>query len=241
MECWVDAVMVGLVLTNLVLLGSGRMGGHIRTVTVQGIALSILPLVSNKEGLTLGAVLIAAQTIALKGVVFPLLLSRALHQTNIRREVQTYVGYTMSLVIGIGAFAVALWMSKHLHLPSSMAGSSLVLPVAFFTIFSGLFIIIGRRQALTQVIGYMTLENGIYAFGMALTQQTPLLIELGILLDVFVAVFVMGIMVFHISREFDHIDTDRMAVLRDWSQRMPVPPVLVQSQEPLAPAREAGQ
>jgi hydrogenase-4 component E len=61
------------------------------------------------------------------------------------------------------------------------------------------------------------MENGIYAFGVGLVEGTPMLLELGILLDVFVAVFVMGIAIFHISREFDHIDTDRMTALRDWT------------------------
>ena len=59
------------------------------------------------------------------------------------------------------------------------------------------------------------MENGIYAFGMAFAVEEPLLVEMGILLDVFVAVFVMGITIYHISREFDHIDTDRLSALKD--------------------------
>ena len=232
MEGWVDTVMVGLVLTNLVLLSSSRLSTYIRTVAVQGIALSILPLVVNKAGLTVGAALIAVQTIVLKGVVFPMLLSRALRQANVRREVEPYVGYTLSLLIGIAAFAVSLWLSTRLPLPPALAGATLVVPVAFSTIFSGLFIIIGRRQALTQVIGYLALENGIYAFGLSLAHQAPLLVELGILLDVFVAVFVMGIMIFHISRQFDHIDTDRLATLKDWSRRLRAPAVVTAPEPP---------
>ena len=79
----------------------------------------------------------------------------------------------------------------------------------------GLFVIISRKKALTQVLGYLVLENGIYAFGVGIAQSAPLIVELGVLLDVFVAVFVMGITIFHINRQFDHIDTDRMAFLRD--------------------------
>jgi hydrogenase-4 component E len=82
---------------------------------------------------------------------------------------------------------------------------------------TGLFLIVARRTALTQALGYLVMENGIYAFGVGLVEGTPMLLELGILLDVFVAVFVMGIAIFHISREFDHIDTDRMTTLRDWT------------------------
>jgi hydrogenase-4 component E len=92
--------------------------------------------------------------------------------------------------------------------------SPLIVPVAFFTIMSGLFLIISRKKALTQVLGYLDQENGIYAFGVALVRQQPMLVELGILLDIFVAVFVMGIAMFHINREFDSIDTDQLSRLR---------------------------
>jgi hydrogenase-4 component E len=92
--------------------------------------------------------------------------------------------------------------------------SSLIVPVAFFTIMSGLFLIVSRRKALTQVLGYLVLENGIYAFGVALVDKQPMLVEMGILLDIFVAIFVMGIAIFHINREFDHIDTDKLSGLR---------------------------
>ena len=71
-----------------------------------------------------------------------------------------------------------------------------------------------RKKALTQVMGYLVLENGINAMGVAIAKEQPYLVELGILLDVFVAVFVMGIIIFHINREFDHIDTDQMSSLR---------------------------
>ncbi|PJC48561.1 MAG: hypothetical protein CO035_02865 [Candidatus Omnitrophica bacterium CG_4_9_14_0_2_um_filter_42_8] len=71
-------------------------------------------------------------------------------------------------------------------------------------------------KALTQIIGYLILENGIYFFGSILLGEQPLLVELAVLLDVFVAVFVMGIAVFHINREFDHIDTHKLSELKDY-------------------------
>ena len=93
--------------------------------------------------------------------------------------------------------------------------SSLVVPVAMFAILAGLFLSISRKKAVNQVLGFLVLENGVYTFGVGLIQHTSLLVELGVLLDVFVAVFVMGIIIFHISREFDHIDTDALTSLKD--------------------------
>ena len=91
----------------------------------------------------------------------------------------------------------------------------LLVPAAIFTALTGLFVIVGRRSAIVQALGYLAMENGIAAFGMALAEQEPLLVEMGTFLDAFVAVFVMGITIFHINREFDHIDSDRLSSLKD--------------------------
>ncbi len=74
---------------------------------------------------------------------------------------------------------------------------------------------VSRSKAVTQVLGYLVLENGIYCFGLGAAPRSPALVEMGILLDVFVAVFVMGITIYHINREFDHIDTDQLISLKD--------------------------
>ena len=111
---------------------------------------------------------------------------------------------------------LSFWIGSRFQLPPAVpVVSRLALPVAVATLLSGLFVIVTRRQALMQVLGYLVLENGIFVFGLALAHEEPLLVEMGILLDIFVAVFVMGIAVFHISREFEHIDVEKLSELRD--------------------------
>ncbi len=125
-----------------------------------------------------------------------------------------YVGYTPSVLLGLAMLALTVWVSSRLTLPVP-AASRLLVPVALFTTLTGLFLIIARRKAITQVLGYLVLENGIVAFGIALSHEAPLSVELGVLLDVFVAVLVMGIIVHNIREDFDHIDADRLASLKD--------------------------
>ena len=105
-------------------------------------------------------------------------------------------------------------MARRLPPPGS-DGTAFLVPVALFTVMVGMLLIVGRRKAVMQTLGYLAMENGIYAFGLAFAVEEPLLVEMGVLLDVFVAVFVMGIAIHHISREFDHIDTDRLSALKD--------------------------
>ena len=206
--------MIGIVLTSFVLLGSSRLGTCIRVAALQGILLGLLTLTAASESV-LRAGILAVSSAGLKGIIFPWLLSRALREADVWRQVEPFVGYNLSLLIGTAALAASLWLAGRLP-PPNPAASTLVFPVALFTILAGLLLIVSRRKALTQVIGYLVLENGIYMFGAGLVEDTPMLVELGVLLDLFVAVFVMGIAVFHINREFDHIDTGRLTALRDW-------------------------
>ncbi len=213
MNSWIDFIMICLVLANLMLLGSSRLGVCIRTVAVQGVLLGLLPL-AGPDRLALHSGILAIASIAIKGTAFPWLLFRAMREANVRREVEPYVGFSSSLLIGVGMLGVSSWLAARLP-QTTVAISTLILPVALFTILTGLFLIVSRRQALTQVIGYLALENGVFAFGIGLIREAPVVVEMGILLDIFVAVFVMGITIFHISREFDQIDTDRLTTLRD--------------------------
>jgi hydrogenase-4 component E len=205
--------MIFLVLTNLTLLGLSRMGSCIRIVAIQGVALGFLPLVLNNWNMELGLVLFSIVIISLKGIAFPWMLNRTLRELAAQREIEPFIGYGISIIAGTITLVMCMWLSSRLPFPEPLM-SPLIVPVAFFTIMSGLFLIISRKKALTQVLGYLVLENGIYAFGVALVRQQPMLVELGILLDIFVAVFVMGIAMFHINREFDSIDTDQLSRLR---------------------------
>lgn len=210
---WLDAAAVGLVLANLGLLGTSQLGTAIRLVAAQGVLLAAVALLGLSGEVTARSAALAAATLALKGAVFPWLLLRAEREAKVQRVIDPLLGYQFSMVSGVAALAVAIWLSRQLTLPALT--SSMVVPVGLFMIFAGLLIVVTRSTALVQVLGYIVMENGIAAFGLAVAEREPLLIELGVLLDVFVAVFVMGIAIVHINREFDHIDVDRLVALRD--------------------------
>jgi hydrogenase-4 component E len=209
-----DIILILLVLTHLRLLGASRLGASIRTVAVQGILLGALALLAHHDHLTAAVLVVALGGMAVKGVVFPWLLFRALREAEVEREVEPFVGPILSLLAGVAGLGTALWLARRLPLPEP-PHSSLLVAVALFSILVGLFLIITRKKAISQVLGFLVMENGIYAFGVGLVLESPLLVELGVLLDVFVAVLVMGIIIFHISREFDHIDTHELTSLRD--------------------------
>jgi hydrogenase-4 component E len=208
-----DLLLILVTLTNLKLLASSRLGAAIRTAALQGVLLGLLPVLAPGHPPTWRIAGMAIGSILLKGVAFPWLLFRALRQAEVTREVEPYVGYLSSLLLGIVGLGVAFWLGNRLPIETATAPSLLV-PVAFFSIFAGLFLIVSRKRAVNQVLGFLVLENGIYTFGAGAASESSLLVAAGILLDVFVAVFVMGITIFHINREFDHIETDRLSSLK---------------------------
>ena len=209
----IDTIIILIILTNLMLLGSSRLRTCIFVVAMQGVLLGILAFFTEGSGFTIHLILLPTAIIVLKGIIFPFLLLRILRNLNVQREVEPFVGYGTSIVISPLVLVVCIWLGSQLSLPIE-AASSLVVPAAFFTITSGLFLIVSRKKALTQVLGYLVLENGIYVFGTSIASKQPVLVELGILLDVFVAVFVMGIAIYHINREFEHTDVGRLNKLK---------------------------
>ena len=214
MEHAIDIILIFLVLADLILLGASRLRNVIRIAAWQGLVLGLLPILAHRDGLVWPAVLLGAGSAGIKGFLFPAMLNRALRETQSSREVEPFVGYILSLLAGVGILALSVWFGARLPLPWPPA-STLLIPAGLFTVWTGLFLIVARRKAITQVLGYIVLENGIFTLGMVLVEAMPLLVEPGVLLDIFVAVFVMGIIVFNINREFDHIDSDQLAALKE--------------------------
>jgi hydrogenase-4 component E len=207
-----QVLLLTVVLTNFVVLGTTRLSTCIRAIAVQGLLLGVLPLVLH-PGAEPGLVALAVGTVLVKAVFLPSFLLWAIREASVRREVEPLIGYITSLLLGAVAVAIAFAVAQRLPLPEQSL--ALLVPVGLSTVIIGLLVLTTRVKAVTQVVGYVMLENGIYAFGLTLAKRVPLLVELGVLLDVFVGVFVMGIVVFHINREFDSLSSAHLTELKD--------------------------
>lgn len=204
--------------SDLVLAGASRLKSAVRFVAMQGVVVGILPVLMwnwADEGCPGARVwIIAFVNTLVKGVALPMLLTYAVRKARTRRELEPIVSFHVSQLIvffvAIGAFAVG----RLLHVHASSA-SELAVPVALTTMGTGLLLICGRKKAITQVLGFLILENGISVFGAAILLEYGIVVELGILLDVFALVFILGIAVFQISRTFSSTDTDKLNHLGD--------------------------
>jgi len=198
---------------NLLSLGTSRLPALIRTMSVQGVILGVMPILMEHE-LDWRVALVALATIAGKGLVIPNLLRRAMRTAQIDREMEPLIGFVPSLLLGAGGAIAALALAHLLPLLPEHADTLLV-PGALATVLTGFILLIGRTKAISQVCGYLILENGIYLFGLLLIKAMPLLVEAGVLLDLTVGVFIIGIIVDRIQRAFDSLDTRKLTALRE--------------------------
>jgi len=208
-----ETLLILILLADLGLLVSMNLRNGIRLAALQGVLFGLFLLSVSDGPPSLRLWLIALAGMGLKGVVFPILLRRAIREAGIPREMEPFVGPVPSVLSGVLLLAVSLRLGAALT-PALGAAQPLAVPASLMTLFTGLFLIVSRRKALTQALGYIVLENGIAVFGAAGVAEVPALVELGILLDAFVAVFVMGVAIHHINREFDHIEADRLSSLK---------------------------
>ena len=210
---FLDPLLIVALALNFVALGVSRIRGVINAVALQGMLLGIFPLFVHPE-IGLRGILLIVVTVGLKGFVIPAFLVHAMREANIQHEVKPIVNYMSSLLLGAIGTGLAMVFSYTLPLAEEHA-KLLLVPASLSTVWTGFLMLTTRRKAIMQVLGYLLLENGIFLFGPLLLEAMPFLVEVGVLLDLFTGVFVMGIIVHHISREFASISTEHLAELKE--------------------------
>ncbi|HEX5445763.1 MAG TPA: hypothetical protein VFW87_18195 [Pirellulales bacterium] len=213
MQQVIDLLLIIVLALNFVALGVSRIRAVISAVAVQGVALGLFPLLVHSQ-FELRSVLLALVSIGLKGLVIPRLLHHAMREAEIQHEVTPVISFANSLLLGAIGTGLALEFSGTLPLAAGHA-ESLLVPASLSTAWTGFLMLTTRKKAIMQVLGYLLLENGIFLFGMLLLEAMPFLVEIGVLLDLFTGVFVMGIIIHHISREFASISTEHLKLLRE--------------------------
>ncbi|HON09994.1 MAG TPA: hypothetical protein PLE24_03940 [Chitinispirillaceae bacterium] len=209
----INSLLVLILALNLFALGSSRIQSIIHTAAIQGVLLGFLPLLVHSH-LNLSLLFASLTAIMIKGVLIPHMMSRALRNVQIKLEVEPLIGLMPSLMLGAIATTFALLFTNQMPLVAEHTGK-LIVPAAISTMLTGFILLTTRFKALTQVIGYLILENGIYIFGILLMGAMPMVIEMGVLLDVFVAIFVSCIIIGKINKSFSTMDTRMLSSLKE--------------------------
>lgn len=208
----IDFISVGILLTAVAMNALKRLESYVKAYTLNSLLLSLLiAIVAFMVG---GAHLYMASVVNLlsKGILIPLFLRKIVRQMKVIHEAEPYVSNALSLTIsGILVAVVYASLKEGIFVTGF---SKNVLQISIAVILIGLFIMITRRKAITQVIGLLLMENGLFLAGFSLTFGMPILIELGVLFDMLMGVIILGIFTIQIKRVFISSDLDKLTVLK---------------------------
>jgi len=203
-----------LLLLAFAMISQRRILSLIHLFTLQGAALAtataLVGYVTHQPHLYLSAGL----TIALKVFLIPWLLHRVIDRLNVRWDVETLINIPTTMLIGIFLVIFAF----HLALPISQLSSSIArgtLGIALACMLLSFMMMITRSKAVPQVIGFLSMENGLFFAATAATYGMPMVVELGIALDVLVGILILGVFMFQIREQFDSLDIHHLEKLKD--------------------------
>ncbi len=204
----IGALLLG---TMVLILGAGQLYRAIYAVAAQsvfiGVAGAVLAATTRNPDLWV----IAGITIAIKAVLLPWLLLRVIRRVRIRLEIEPVIPVSVTLVIAAGIVVLSFYLSATLG-PVRQAITGNALPVGIALMLLGVLVMMSKRKALTQMVGLFAAENGIFFTAMAVSQGMPLIIEIGVILDVILGALVMGILVLRVRSSVDEdiADLDRL-------------------------------
>ncbi|MBI3353273.1 MAG: formate hydrogenlyase [Nitrospirae bacterium] len=211
----INSILAALILlTAFGLLVQRRIYGLLHLFAWQGLFLSIstgiVGYVSNVNHLYISSVL----TLVLKVIVLPYILHVLIIRMQIHKEVETVVNIPTTMLIGIALVIFSYHLTAPIIEISTLVTKS-TLAVALATVMLGLLMMITRRNAVTQIIGFLSMENGLFLAATSATYGMPLVVELGVALDILIAAFIFGIFFFQIRTAFDSLDVNSMAKLKE--------------------------
>jgi hydrogenase-4 component E len=211
----IDAAALGLILLALLGTIARRLEQAIWLLAGQGVLLGVAALAAAMAEDSWRAWAAFMVALVVKAVAVPFMLFHVLRRVALRHEVETVVPFKLAFPLALGLVLVAYYAIEPFT-KSAIGGFDApnALPAALALLLLGLFTMVTRKKALTQVIGLVTMENGLYLAAVAATRGLPFAVEFGVALDVLTAVALMGLVIHEINSLFGSINTDRLRSLR---------------------------
>jgi len=209
----IHVLLIVFIITLFYMSIANRMMTYINVLAFQGVLLFFVVFIQLSEIGVLNLTLILLETIVFKSLAVPIFLSYLLKRNNITREAEPFLPNFVSLVITTSIVVVNILiatMIEDTHL------DKIFFVVALSTLFFGLYLIATRRKIITHVMGYMVIENGVFVLSLAIGNEMPILVNLGIMLDIFASVLILGIFMNKIGDVFKDVDVDQLSNLKDY-------------------------
>ena len=209
----IHVLLITFLITLFYMAIANRLMTYIKVLSLQGVLLFFVVFIQLSEINPVNLALILLETIVFKSLAVPIFLSYLLKRNNITREAEPFLPNFVSLVITTSIVVINILIATFIkddHL------DKIFFVVALSTLFFGLYLIATRRKIITHVMGYMVIENGVFVLSLAIGNEMPLLVNLGIMLDIFASVLILGIFMNKIGDVFKDVDVDQLSNLKDY-------------------------
>jgi len=209
----IDVLLITFIITLFYMAIANRMLTYLKVLAFQGVLLFVVVFLQLKEINTLNLVLILLETIVIKSVAMPLFLGHILKRNQITREAEPFLPNFVSLIIVTLIVVVTILIANSVH---DARLDKMFFVVALSTLFTGLYLIVSRRKIITHVMGYLVIENGVFVLSLAVGTEMPMLVNLGIMLDIFASVLILGVFLNKIGDVFKDVDVSQLTSLKDY-------------------------
>ena len=203
-----------ILLLSFAMISQRRIASLINLFALQGAALVAASVLLGYAGDNQDLYVSAALTLVLKVMLIPWLLYRVIRRLNVRWDVEPLINVPTLMIVGIAlvifSFSLALPVSR---LSPSIAGGSM--GIALACVLLAFLMMITRSRAVPQVIGFLSMENGLIFAATAATNGMPMIVEFGIALDVLVGILILGVFMFQIREQFDSLDIHHLEKLKE--------------------------
>ncbi|HLF33875.1 MAG TPA: hypothetical protein VI583_06545 [Cyclobacteriaceae bacterium] len=207
-----DILLIIFAITLVFMSIANRLGTYVNILFLQGLLLFGISFIELKEINTLNLAFILLETVIFKTIAVPFFMRYVIKRNKITREAEPYLPNFVSLVIVTSIIILTYLLSKTIQDPLL---NKIYFVVALSALFTGLYIIMTRRKVITHVMGYLVIENGVFILSIAVGSEIPMLINTGILLDLFVSIFLLGIFINKIGDVLKDVDVGQLKQLKD--------------------------
>jgi hydrogenase-4 component E len=209
----INLLLIIFIVTLLYLSIANRLMTYIRILSFQGFILFGVTFLQLQEINTWNLAVIMLETIVFKALAVPYFLGYLLKRNHITREAEPFLPNFLSLVIVTFIIVITILLANSIRDTNL---DKIFFVVALSTLFVGLYIIATRRKIITHVMGYLIIENGVFVLSLAVGNEMPMLVNLGIMLDIFASVLILGVFLNKIGDVFKDVDVDQLDKLKDY-------------------------
>lgn len=212
-EC--EIVTMSAAIVAVLMAGSMRLKANLFLYSIETMLIAVATAFTAAARAEAGLYYVAVAIALVKGIFIPFFLNKTIDHVKIQNDVGTKIVAPLAMHGCIALLGVSYMLVTGLPVPPGEARGWPGATAGISLVFTGLVLMLTRRVAISQIIGFLVVENGIYLFALTQTRGMPMIVEMGVLLDVLVGVMISGLLVFKIQKSFEHIDVTQLADLKD--------------------------